>query len=82
VPADISVVGFDDTFLARSAHLSTVRQPLHTLGRRAVEVLMEQIEVRRQGKPWQGPNNIVVPTEFIARSTLAEPSSSTPQRTA
>jgi LacI family transcriptional regulator len=73
VPADVSVVGFDDTFLARSARLSTVRQPLHALGRRAVDLLMELIEARRDGRPWQGPANIVVPTEFVQRTTLAAP---------
>jgi LacI family transcriptional regulator len=73
VPDDVSVVGFDDTLLARSARMATVRQPLHELGRRAVELLMEQNEARREGGAWQGPENIVLPTEFVARATLAAP---------
>jgi len=71
VPDDVSVVGFDDTLLARSARLSTVHQPLHALGRKAAELLMELIGTRRKGGRWPGPDNIVLPTEFIARATLA-----------
>jgi LacI family transcriptional regulator len=73
VPDDVSVVGFDDTLLARSTHLATVRQPLHDLGRQALEVLMKHIEARRDGGPWQGPDNIVLATEFVPRETLAAP---------
>jgi DNA-binding LacI/PurR family transcriptional regulator len=73
VPEDVSVVGFDDTWIARAAGLTTVRQPLHTLGRRAMEVLIEQIEARREGGRWQGSDNIVLPTELVQRTTLAAP---------
>ena len=43
VPEVISVVGFDDTLMARMTHpaLTTVRQPLRSMGRRAVEILLE-----------------------------------------
>jgi LacI family transcriptional regulator len=73
VPEDVSVVGFDDTWIARAAGLTTVRQPLHTLGRQAMEVLIERIEARREGGRWQGPDNIVLPTELVQRTTLAAP---------
>ena len=73
VPADVSVVGFDDTVLARTARLATVRQPLRELGRRAVEVLIARIEARRQDTPLRGPKNIVLPTETVAGATLAAP---------
>jgi len=73
VPEDVSVVGFDDILFARAARLTTVRQPLHAMGRRAAEVLLEQIEAKREGGPWQGPSNIVMPTEFIQRATLTPP---------
>lgn len=45
VPDDVSVVGFDDTLLARSTTppLTTVRQPFRQMGRRAVERLLMQI---------------------------------------
>jgi LacI family transcriptional regulator len=49
VPADLSVVGFDDAELARSVTpaLTTVRQPLAELGRTAVSLLMRLIEGQR-----------------------------------
>ncbi len=47
VPEQISVVGFDDSLLARMTipMLTTVRQPLRRMGGRAVEVLLEQIRL-------------------------------------
>jgi LacI family transcriptional regulator len=49
VPDDVAVVGFDDT--APSAHthppLTTVRQPLHEMGRRAAELLIWLLESPR-----------------------------------
>ncbi|MDR7268743.1 DNA-binding LacI/PurR family transcriptional regulator [Pelomonas saccharophila] len=73
VPEDVSVVGFDDIWFARASSLATVRQPLHAMGRRATEVLMEQIQARREGGQWQGPANIILPTEFVHRATLKSP---------
>lgn len=73
VPDDVSIVGFDDVWFARASSLATVRQPLHAMGRRATEVLMEQINAGHEGAPWQGPSNIVLPTEFIHRATLRPP---------
>jgi LacI family transcriptional regulator, galactose operon repressor len=49
IPQDISVVGFDDTGLARSVfpRLTTVRQPLEELGRTAVSLLTRLVEGQR-----------------------------------
>jgi DNA-binding LacI/PurR family transcriptional regulator len=46
VPADISVVGFDDSALMTCTDppLTTVRQPIETMGQAAVDVLVNQIE--------------------------------------
>jgi LacI family transcriptional regulator len=46
VPHDLSIVGFDDTELARNAvpRLTTIRQPLAELGRTAVSVLNRLID--------------------------------------
>jgi len=46
VPDDISVVGYDDMMTARMTNppLTTVRQPFHRMGERAVELLMLQIQ--------------------------------------
>ncbi len=46
VPEDVSIVGFDDTEVARSVYprLTTVRQPLAELGRTAVSLLNRLID--------------------------------------
>jgi DNA-binding LacI/PurR family transcriptional regulator len=69
IPEDISVVGFDDTALARAARLATVRQPLHEMGRRAVELLMAQIN----GTATAAPQNIVFPTEIVLSQSFSTP---------
>lgn len=73
VPEDISVAGYDHTFMWRSMRMATVRQPLHEMGRRAVEMLVQRIEALRRGEPHPGPFNIVLPTEIVPGETLAEP---------
>jgi LacI family transcriptional regulator len=73
VPEDVSVVGYDHTFMARSAHLATVHQPLHEMGRRAVEVLVQRVEALRQDEPYSGSFNILLPTGIVSGETLAEP---------
>jgi LacI family transcriptional regulator len=49
VPADLSIIGFDDTDLASivTPPLTTVRQPLAELGRTAVSLLMRVVEGQR-----------------------------------
>ncbi|NRF71664.1 LacI family DNA-binding transcriptional regulator [Aquincola sp. S2] len=73
VPDDISVIGYDHTLMARAAQMATVRQPLHEMGRRAVELLMQRIEALRRGEPYPGPFDIVLPTEVVPGATLAAP---------
>ena len=53
--------------------MATVRQPLHELGRRAAEVLVQRIEALRRGEPHAEPLNIVLPTEIISDATLGRP---------
>jgi len=72
-PADVSVVGFDDTMMARSAHLATVRQPLREMGHRAVQLLMDRIEAKHRDSPYRTPSNIVLPTEVVLNQSLAAP---------
>ena len=45
IPQQISLVGFDDTQLARSARLASVRQPLRELGQRAARLLVASVDV-------------------------------------
>jgi LacI family transcriptional regulator len=44
IPADISLIGFDDVSISRIVHppLTTIRQPKHELGAAAVEILLRQ----------------------------------------
>ncbi|BCY14040.1 LacI family DNA-binding transcriptional regulator [Actinoplanes sp. L3-i22] len=46
VPADVSVVGFDDSafMTCTDPPLTTVRQPIETMGQAAVDILVSQIE--------------------------------------
>ncbi len=74
-PTDVSVVGFDDTLLARATRLATVRQPLRELGQRAVRLLMDRIEAKQQDTSCTLPSNIVLATEVVLGQSLAPPRS-------
>jgi LacI family transcriptional regulator len=52
VPADLTVVGFDDTPLATTIWpaLTTVRQPVAAMARKAMELLLEEIRLRSAGR--------------------------------
>src|SRR3954451_19914274 len=52
IPEDISVVGYDDTFIAGLNHirLTTVNQPLHEMGREALALLLERVAGRTNRK--------------------------------
>lgn len=73
VPVDVSVVGYDNTMLARAARLATVRQPLRELGLRAVEILVGRIEAGHRGTDQEGHSAVVLPTEIVPGLTLAAP---------
>lgn len=70
VPDDISIVGFDDVPIAKlvTPQLTTVRQPLVEMGRRAMQMLIDLIE-----KPEEKQHSIVLPTELIVRESTAVP---------
>jgi LacI family transcriptional regulator len=74
VPEDISVTGFDDIPLARYTipSLTTIRQPIEKMAKRALEILMHQINY---------PNDHdkelfeLVPPELVVRDSTGKASS-------
>lgn len=52
VPEDVSVVGFDNLSFTEhlTTPLTTVDQPKQEIGRRAVELLLERIELTNHGE--------------------------------
>ncbi|MHB1234243.1 MAG: LacI family DNA-binding transcriptional regulator [Microbacteriaceae bacterium] len=70
VPEDVSVIGIDDHELAAFFGLSTVAQFPALQGRRAVEILMDQLHPSRRS---QGALNTALPFELIVRSSTARP---------
>ncbi|WP_062464931.1 LacI family DNA-binding transcriptional regulator [Demequina soli] len=71
VPADVSVVGFDDIALSRftSPPLTTIRQDFPEMGRELVRLLLAQMETPRPERVEDG----IVPLELVVRATTAPP---------
>jgi len=70
VPRDLSVVGFDDSYIARivTPRLTTIRQPLHEMGWEAVDMIL-----RGQATPDMGYQR-VLPYQLVeGRSTAGLP---------
>jgi DNA-binding LacI/PurR family transcriptional regulator len=70
VPDQLSVVGFDNTFLATviDPALTTVGQPIRELGRQAVDLLHRQMLGEDQAK-----QRVVLLPELVVRSSTASP---------
>ncbi len=66
VPADVSVVGFDDIQAAAftSPTLTTVRQPLERMGEIAASTLLDRIEGRAEYVP-----EIAIEPQFVVRQS-------------
>lgn len=71
VPTDVSIFGFDDTLLARTSNLATVRQPLQQMGQQAAELLVERIGSKHETPSPAAPGSIVLPTEIVEGVTLS-----------
>jgi LacI family transcriptional regulator, galactose operon repressor len=74
VPEDLSVVGFDDTYMAESAAppLTTVRQPLREMGRLAVRTVLALAQGERPDT-----HHFELATTLIVRESTAPPKSVT-----
>jgi len=68
VPAQLSVIGFDDIEIASYVGLTTVRQPLFESGRRGAELLLEALA----GRP--APVQVeTLPLDLVVRGTTRPP---------
>ncbi|SNS72302.1 MULTISPECIES: LacI family DNA-binding transcriptional regulator [unclassified Azospirillum] len=74
VPADLSVVGFDDTPLATMVwpELTTIRQPVAAMAERALELLIAAVRTARDGGT-PVPVEEVLDFELVERKSVAPP---------
>ncbi len=77
VPEDLSVVGIDDHDLAEPLALTTVAQPVRTLGELAALHLAGMIGDRGQGHP---AGRVLVPTMLVVRGSTGPPAGRPPGR--
>jgi DNA-binding LacI/PurR family transcriptional regulator len=68
VPADLTVVGYDDIPIAEPIGLTTIRQHLFESGRIGAELLLVEIEQRSAVPPV-----VSLEPELVVRATSASP---------
>lgn len=68
IPGDVALVGFSDDPIASliDPPLTTVRQPAYDIGRRAIELLLEQL---KSGEEDQIPRQEMLKTELVIRQS-------------
>ncbi len=72
VPGQISVVGFDDTILSRitQPQMTTVKQPFRQMGRRAVDMLLQELVADKKQRASEADGESAVP--LAARTEVFE----------
>jgi LacI family transcriptional regulator len=75
IPADISIIGFDDIPRTAAVHppLTTVRQPLEEMGRTATRMLLQLI-----ADPQLQIGRLALPTELVVRHSCKPPAEPLP----
>lgn len=70
IPEDLSVIGYDDSSIAHlcAVPLTTIRQPIELLGRRACELLIDRIKT-----PDKEHHDYLYPPTLIQRSSCSLP---------
>ena len=73
VPDDVAIIGYDDVTFAASAAvpLSSIRQPSRALGRRAAELLFDEIEASGNGGRHEHQAVRFTPELIVRRSSAA-----------
>ncbi len=66
IPMDVAVIAFDDNELYQlhSTPISAILQPIDQMGKKSVQMLVDQIENKEQTQ-----ETIMLPTEFISRES-------------
>jgi LacI family transcriptional regulator, repressor for deo operon, udp, cdd, tsx, nupC, and nupG len=72
VPANLSIVGFDDHEVAEFVGLTTIRQDVGGLGERAAQLLLELMRQPEQPAPASAAH-LIQPTRLVVRRTTGPP---------
>lgn len=74
VPQDLSVTGFDDTPVATTIWptLTTIHQPVTAMGRGAVRLMLDEIRLKRGGRPKANEHQVMKYT-LVKRESSAAP---------
>jgi len=73
VPDDCSVIGFDDVAAATlsTPSLTTIRQPMESMGAMAVGILVDSINARQESREFSAAHERVAPELVVRESTRA-----------
>ena len=71
VPRDLSVVGFDDHWIAAAMDLTTVNQSVRSHGTEGAALLLEHL-----AEPTVPPRDVLIPPRLIVRASTAPPRAS------